>query len=129
MNRGTEYTIKYLATGLVAGILYLLVKSVKTSLADLVTLYDTAVYLFPYFIMSICAPMLAMGALNPILGRSRFMHLEHLSILAAAVLFITLIILSPSRDMIIPRITAVVLGMFADCVIFALIDRPKSDPY
>ena len=129
MNRGTEYTIKYLATGLVAGILYLLVKSVKTSLSDLVTLYDTAVYLFPYFIMSICAPMLAMGALNPILGRSRFMHLEHLCILAAMTVFICLIIYSPDRDMLIPRVTAVVLGMFADCAIFALIDRPRNESY
>ncbi|MBO4360474.1 MAG: hypothetical protein J5822_06320 [Eubacteriaceae bacterium] len=129
MNRGTEYTIKYLATGLTAGILYLLAKSVKTSMSELVTMADTAVYLFPYFLMSICAPMIAMGAMNPVLGRSRFMHLEYLSILAAMTLFILLIVFSPDRTMILPRITAVVLGLFADCAIFALIDRPRADLY
>ena len=129
MNRGTEYTIKYLATGLVAGILYLLAKSVKTSMKDLVTLSDTAVYLFPYFFMSICAPMLCVGALNVILGRSRFMRLEYLSILAAMIIFIFLIIFSPDRTMIIPRITAVILGLSVSSAIFALIDRSKADLY
>ena len=124
MNRAADTSVfKYIAAGLLSGILYMLVKSVKTSLSDIATLADTAVYLLPYLFMSICVPMTVTGAVTFFAGRRRVMLLEYLSMLVFFIVSAILITLSPDRTMLTPRIVTVIVGLFMTSSLFTVFDR------